>query len=553
MPFMMPQEQLQWLKAPRMRIEGTPIAVTNSMYLAWVTRPDLRKLFDINTKGGAESYFVWWLGHGRRELGFASFFLTEDQRGYLDEPAGSVVQDTSVPISRMLMMIWRSRTDLQDAFNLDAGRGREDLVQWWIRYGIEEYSCQSEGDIACGSMQETTFEKGLTVWAGLAESEEPVGAAFGSYADGGLNLVGFARGELGIGEDLRMAAASLKANGFPFTVFDAPIHLCSRSEDRRLRDSLSVKPHYKTNLITLPGTETLRILLDHGPGLFADRFTIGAWQWELPFWPQELHDAYRLVQELWAPSDYIARAFRESAPVEVIYMPMAVEIDHVPNLVRADFGLPAAAFIFLFVFDSLSHFARKNPLATICAFQRAFPRIDDNVRLVIKCMNASAEDPGWCEIEKACGPDSRIITINDTFSRDRVVGLINCCDALVSLHRAEGFGRTMAEAMLLGKPVVATNYSGNTDFTNPETAFLVDGKLRPLIEGEYPFWQGQYWMEPDQDHAKEQLRMCRENYDLAHQRAVAGKAWIESRFNPAVVGKRWIARLRELGIVSSDG
>ena len=549
---MMQAGQWQWLTTPRITVEGTPIAVTNAMYLAWVLRSNLRKLFDINTKEGVESYFVWWLGAGRKELRAVPFHLTEDVRRYLEEPAELVFQDSSVPISRVLFMIWKSRKGLREAFDLDACQGREGLVQWWLRDGISEYSLQSEAETLSCTGEGVPFETDLSASAKLAKSDAPA-ATFGTYRDGGLNLVGFAQGELGIGEDLRMAAASLKAHGLPFTVYNAPIRLSSRSADLRLSDSLSVEPHYRTNLIAIPGIETVRILLNHGRGLFANRFNIGAWQWELPFWPRELHDAYRLVQELWAPSRYIAQAFRESAPVEVLHMPMAVEIDHVPDLVRSDFGFPDQAFIFLFVFDSLSHFARKNPLATIRAFQSAFPRSDGDVRLIIKCMNAREDDLGWCEVKEGCGPDPRIITINDTYSRDRIVGLINCCDALVSLHRAEGFGRTIAEAMLLGKPVVVTNYSGNTDFTNPETAFLVDGELRSLTEGEYPFWQGQYWMEPDLDHATEQLRACRENPDLAYRLSLAGKARMESAFSPAAVGKAWIARLRELGIVSGNG
>ena len=119
------------------------------------------------------------------------------------------------------------------------------------------------------------------------------------------------------------------------------------------------------------------------------------------------------------------------------------------------------------------------------------------VGLVIKCMNAPKDHAGWRSVMESCGNDPRIITINETFYRERILGLFNCCDAFVSLHRAEGFGRTIAEAMLLGKPVVVTNFSGNTDFTNLETAFLVRRPFIPVKKDDYHFGEGQYWCDPN--------------------------------------------------------
>jgi glycosyltransferase involved in cell wall biosynthesis len=512
-----------------------------------VIREDLRDAFDLATESGILAYWGWWLTHGRREYPDLSFCLNEELRAFLSESADKVIQDSPAPISLMLHLIWSSREDLRRAFDLDTREGREGLAQWWRVHGLRD---QSEPTV-CLKGPELCVPAPTPQGRQHAVSDAPIAvrAKSGEYHEGGVNLVGFARGELGIGEDLRMAAATAHFHRIPFTVYNAPISMLARDRDHRLAGMESAEAIYRTNLITLPGTETVRILVEQGPGLFSHRFTIGAWQWELPSWPLMLRDAYRLVQEIWAPSSYIAEAFRESAPVEVLHMPMAVEVDPAPHRDRSDFGLPEDRYLFLFVFDGLSHFARKNPMAAITAFQSAFPMSHREAGLVIKCMNAPLGHAGWRTVVESCGNDPRIITINETFDRERILGLFNCCDAFVSLHRAEGFGRTIAEAMLLGKPVVVTNFSGNTDFTNSETAFLVDGPLIPVKKDDYHFGEGQYWCDPDVEQAAHQMRRCLEDSERASMKAKAGQELVRRGFSPAAVGIAWIERLRELGIL----
>jgi glycosyltransferase involved in cell wall biosynthesis len=129
--------------------------------------------------------------------------------------------------------------------------------------------------------------------------------------------------------------------------------------------------------------------------------------------------------------------------------------------------------------------ARKNPMAAVQAFKQAFKPSDNTVGLVLKTMNTKPNNPEWQVFLKECQTDKRIQLITETLDRPEVLGLINACDAYVSLHRAEGFGRTLAEAMLLGKPVVATNYSGNVDFIDEELCFGVECSMIPVAEGEY--------------------------------------------------------------------
>jgi glycosyltransferase involved in cell wall biosynthesis len=143
-------------------------------------------------------------------------------------------------------------------------------------------------------------------------------------------------------------------------------------------------------------------------------------------------------------------------------------------------------------------------MATLSAFKLAFKPSDNTVGLVFKTMNSKPNAPGWQTFLRECQSDKRIQLITETLDRPVVLGLINACDAYVSLHRAEGFGRTLSEAMLLGKPVVATNYSGNIDFMHPKLNALVSYKLTPLSEQDYQWVDTndqQVWADADISNA----------------------------------------------------
>jgi glycosyltransferase involved in cell wall biosynthesis len=183
--------------------------------------------------------------------------------------------------------------------------------------------------------------------------------------------------------------------------------------------------------------------------------------------------------------------------------------------------------------------ARKNPKAVIDAFRQAFPAGDDAVGLVLKTMNSQPDSPAWQEFLAWCRADPRITLLDRTLDRPVVLGLVKACDAYVSLHRAEGFGRTLAEAMLLGKPVVGTDFSGNTDFLTKATGYPVKWARRALVVGDYPFVEADdaaWWAEPDVGHAARQMRAAR---------AAAGSEWaqqlpqqVAELFSPQVIGAR---------------
>jgi glycosyltransferase involved in cell wall biosynthesis len=364
----------------------------------------------------------------------------------------------------------------------------------------------------------------------------------------GVNLIGFAFGELGIGEDLRMAALACEEAGVPFKVLNIDPGKHLRQADRLVgshcTDDVADLP-YSINLFCLTGFDTLRVYAEKGLDLFEGRYNIGWWPWELPVWPQRWTAAFTVVDEVWAATRFTQKMFRESCDKPVTLMPLPVSVARLKKVTRQSLGLPTRRFLFLYVFDFNSYLARKNPHAAIEAFQKAFPAEDGSVGLVLKTMNSRANSEAWHQFTAVCAADPRILLLDRTLDREVVLGLVDACDAYVSLHRSEGFGRTLAEAMLLGKPVVGTDFSGNTDFLTSETGYPVKWTKRAVEVGEYPFIEagdGAWWAEPDVAHAASLLR---EAY------GAAGSPWalqlpqqIGAQFSAKAIGLRMHALLR---------
>jgi glycosyltransferase involved in cell wall biosynthesis len=287
-----------------------------------------------------------------------------------------------------------------------------------------------------------------------------------------------------------------------------------------------------------------------GPSLFAGRYTIACWHWELSRFPAAWRPALEGVDELWASSRFMREALAPATTRPVLWMPHPVHVGPPPPLGRADLGLPEGAFLFLTCFDFNSYVARKNPLAALRAFRLAFPAAGDRVGFVVKAAgSAQRPDEARAFFASMELDDPRVTVIDDLFDRPRMIALMAACDAFVSLHRAEGFGRGLAESMLLGKPVVATGYSGNMDFTTPETACVVDYRLVPVGAGEYPHGEGQQWAEPDVDHAAAHLRRVAADRAWSAELAERGRALVDAQHGLAAAGRLYRARLAELGLL----
>ncbi len=220
-------------------------------------------------------------------------------------------------------------------------------------------------------------------------------------------------------------------------------------------------------------------------------------------------------------------------------MPMAVELPEFPRASRDRFGLPERDFLFIFAFDINSSTARKNPMGAVDAFLRAFPR-DAGVGLVIKVSNYATSSADFQRLRAIAADDPRIHIIQRTLTKVEWIALLDVCDCFVSLHRSEGFGRILAEAMLLEKPVIATNYSGNVDFLTKRTGYPIAYRRRAVRDGEYPFARGLTWANPSLAHAAACMREVLEDPRTRALKSAAGRDYITSHHSPDVVGKAYL-------------
>jgi glycosyltransferase involved in cell wall biosynthesis len=248
-------------------------------------------------------------------------------------------------------------------------------------------------------------------------------------------------------------------------------------------------------------------LLRYPKNFTANRRVIGVWAWELPVVPDHWRHGARFAHEVWAPSQFTADAIEHLAPgrVRVVPYPLAAA----PLAVDGDrvtLGLPADKLIVLTIFNLASSMARKNPLGAIAAFKAAFGASPDHL-FVLKLSGVDDYQDDLALIRAAIGNAPNIRLMTQTLPEPELRGLIAASDIVLSLHRSEGFGLIPAAAMLLERPVIATNWSGNIDFMTQETSALISYKLVPVIDprGTYQIAKA-VWAEPDLDDAVAQLR-----------------------------------------------
>jgi glycosyltransferase involved in cell wall biosynthesis len=268
------------------------------------------------------------------------------------------------------------------------------------------------------------------------------------------------------------------------------------------------------------------------------------WYWELETFPPEWVKHGAGLDEVWAPTKFIAGALQAALPIPVRSMLPGVELPNFTRLPRRALGLPEDRFLFLFAFDMASYIARKNPLAVIRAFRQAF-RPDDRVALVIKVARGHCDPESLAQLTEAAR-QAGVQLLNRLVSREEALALIAGADCYVSLHRSEGFGLTMAEAMLLGKPVIATAYSGNLDFMSPDNSLLVSYQRVPIDRDQGVYKKGNVWAEPSVEEAASLMRHVFEHTEQARELGARARAEVSDLLALEAAGQRMARRLREI-------
>jgi glycosyltransferase involved in cell wall biosynthesis len=370
--------------------------------------------------------------------------------------------------------------------------------------------------------------------------------ADGSCAPLSVSVSGYLTDESGWGASARGYIRALRHLGVPTRLEDFSRLTSNRSGDRTVLSGDALAD-WDVNLMCIDAGQHFAVLSHADQQLLDRRYNIGAWAWELPRFPDRWYDRFAYYDEIWVGSSFIASAIAPISPIPVIRIPpvLAPVTRGVHDETPRDWKRRRDEFLFLFMFDVHSHIARKNPLAVIEAFRRAF-RPSEPVRLMLKCVNAASDSAGFATLRnRAAGA---AIDIHDGYlPSHQVRSLMSNCDAYVSLHRSEGIGLTIADAMGLGKPVIATGWSGNTDFMNVSNAFPVGFRLVEIEQNVGPYDAGETWAEPSVEHAAELMRFVVDHRDEAGARGEAARRSIQREYSEEAIAGLIRQRLAIIG------
>jgi glycosyltransferase involved in cell wall biosynthesis len=363
----------------------------------------------------------------------------------------------------------------------------------------------------------------------------------------GVLLIGYVEAGLGLGESLRGLANSLAETPLPFSIYPYNVNVETRLIGPFMEERYDRDGRYDVNVIEMAGDQLPGMFDALGEARIGNSYNIFRTYWELPAAPREWSPFLEQVDEIWVPTDFVRSAFRTIYDGPITIVPPCVEVVGGNDYGRKHFGMDQDRFYFLFSFDYYSSPARKNPLGVLRAFQEAFPNRDENAGLVIKSTSARDQHPRIKEtLAKAAAEDPRILILDRVMSRNQVLSLIRQSDCYVSLHRSEGFGLGMTEAMSFGNIVIGTDFSGSTDFLSEQTGFPVGYTLRALRHDEYPYFNGQNWAEPNHSEAVEAMRCAFDDQLERRRRSAAGKAFVQSRYGRENVGRIAEARLNQI-------
>ncbi len=361
----------------------------------------------------------------------------------------------------------------------------------------------------------------------------------------GVTLVGHLSAELGMGEAGRLTEHALLAGGVPYATLEFAAGE-SRNDHPYEVHRQSIGPGgYDVNLICINADNIGYFAACAGPGFFQGRYNIGVWAWELEVFPQEMRAGLEWVDEVWAISSFASEAISAATQKPVLSMPLPV-VPPAPSaeIDRSALGIPDR-FCFLYAFDMLSVFERKNPLGAIAGFRKAFAPGEGPV-LVLKVLNGNKRLYDMERLRRAASVHPDVIVIDRYMSVQEKNALMLTCDCYVSLHRSEGFGLTMAEAMALGKPVIATAYSGNLEFMNEHNSFLVPYQLVAVGPGSEPYPASARWAEPDLSAAADLMRLVYDHPDEAVLRGVRARQDIVFSHSPGARSMAVRSRLDEI-------
>ena len=456
--------------------------------------------------------------------GFANFF------DWLNNNLNVSDKLETLPIKNVLAQIYALSPYLQRTFPNPIHKDNRPLLEWMKENGAEHFQLDP---IFLSNMQNKKTKHRRHHKNRAREKSLPYG----------VNIAGFLTGEFGIGQNARVNTKAIQSAGIPY-VLNNISYTAHRTQDDSFKNFSKDNP-YAINLIHVNADTTPVFRQIAGQDYFKDRYNIGVWWWELDQFPKEWESYFKSFQEIWTQSSFCQKSIGHRSPIPVTMIPNVVHIDEeLIEVDRARFDIPEDTFSFIFSYDFYSVLERKNPFAVIEAFKQAFGTQTD-VLLILKSINDHVA-PEQMRLMREYAAGINIRFIDKHLSRRDMVSLLTTADCYVSLHRSEGFGQGMAEAMFVGTPVIGTGYSGNMDFMTPDNSYPVEFDLVELTENYGPYEKGNRWAEPSVDHAAALMKRVYYQRPEAQQKAKQAAADIRKNHSFKALGEKMVARLETI-------
>lgn len=363
----------------------------------------------------------------------------------------------------------------------------------------------------------------------------------------GMNVFGPFAAVSGLGTAARNLLRALRTTGIPLDIRPYDV---SRGKPRITAAERARPARYRINLILANADQMARLAAVYDDGMFDDAYNIAVWAWEMAAFRPDWYTAFGPVDEIWTNSRFEMDSIGAMSPVPLTHVKLPVEV--VPadgRRGREVFGIPQDRFVFLVAFDVGSTSARKNPRLVVEAFRAAFAG-RENVFLVVKFHSNAVEPTVTRQITQALRGADNVLLISDMLPEGDMALLRAACDCFVSAHRSEGFGLNIAEFMALGKPVIATGYSGNLDFFDARVGYPIDYRLVEVEKQTGPYMPFYVWADPDRASLVAQFRAVYEDQAEAWRRGAAAAQRIRQELSPVRIGMDIRRRIHEAGFAA---
>ncbi|WP_336975218.1 glycosyltransferase [Sphingobium aromaticiconvertens] len=463
----------------------------------------------------------------------------ENFQDYLEQPSlGTAEAPDGLICTNLMHALWQTSDYLRMTYDPATAAGVTGLAEWFVRHshrsGIDP------------RLTHAIIERVSNARRWKRDNRPP--ASQPSSVD--ISVIGYLTTNTGVGEVGRLTLKSLAGSGRRIDGMDIDLNVASSRTNMEVESFMSDKASGRLHIFNVNADQLPLV-----QSAYNDRLGAGAYRVAMPFWeladfPDPWISSFDHVDEIWAPSRFIQSGLVMKTKKPVIHMPVALDFTINQIFDRKSLGLPEERFIFLFSFDFLSFRSRKNPEAVIAAFSAAFKGASyrDHVSLVIKCVNSHHVPDELRRIREAIDSSLDVHILEAELTRTEMLGLVQAADCVVSLHRSEGLGLLIAEAMALGTPVIATDYSATTDLVTADTGYPVEYKLKDLKAGDYPFATGQVWADPDISHAAWQMRKAVDDAGNNDEMLERARASIIANHGTEAVIRAQERRLQELGL-----